>query len=89
MGKVVDLRDDEIEAIDFLDHDFVEVASKIGVVEALGKELREGLDRDQRIAHFVRHACRQIGPKSRAIQQLLFLTKRFLRGHILDNRDCA
>ena len=89
MGKVVDLCDNEIEAVDFLDHDFVEVASKIGIVEALGKELREGLDRNQRIAHFVRHACCQIGPKSRSIQQLLFLTKRFLRGHILDNRDCA
>jgi hypothetical protein len=47
MGKVVDLCDNEIEAVDFLDDDFVEVASKIGVVEALGKELREGLNRNQ------------------------------------------
>src|SRR4030095_3506875 len=54
-----------------------------------GKELREGLNRNQRIAHFVRHACCQVGPKGRSVQQLLFLTKRFLRGQILDNRDCA
>ena len=89
MGKVVDLSDDEIEAIDFLDHDFVEIASEIGVVETLGQELRESLDRNQRIANFVRHAGCQIGPKSGAIQQLLFLPERFLRGHILDDGDCA
>ena len=75
MGKVVDLRDDFVEAVDLLDHDFVEVASKIGVVEALGQELGEGLDRNERISNFVRHARGQVGPESRAIEQILFLTK--------------
>ena len=89
MGEIIDLSDDEIEPADFLHHDLVEIAPEIGVVEALGKQLGEGLDRDQRVAHFVRHASREVGPKGRTIDQLLLLPERFFRRHILNHRDRA
>ena len=87
--EVIDLGNDPIEPLDFLDDDFVEIAAEIRVVETLGKELRKGLDRDQRVAHFVRHARGEIGPEGGPIRQLLFLPERFLRREIRDDRDCA
>ena len=41
MRKVIDLGDDLIEAIDFLNHDFVEILPKIGVVETLRQEVAQ------------------------------------------------
>ena len=89
MGEVVDLRDDLVEPVDLLDDDLIEVVSKIGVIKAIRQELREGLDRNQRIANFVRHARGEVGPESRAIEQILFLPRLFLRGHIVDDGDRA
>src|SRR2546427_636784 len=56
---------------------------------AFATKLGEGLDRDERVAHFVRHARREVRPKGGAIRQLLFLPERFLRRHVLDHRDRA
>ena len=41
MRKVVDLRDDLVEPIDFLDDDLVEILAEIRVVEPLWEKLRE------------------------------------------------
>src|SRR6267143_2988761 len=89
MRKVVDLRDDLIKAIDFLDHDIVEIFAEIGVVESLGKKLRESFYRDQRVADFVGHAGGEVGPEGRSIDQGLFLMQGFLGRQILDDRDSA
>src|SRR5205823_12826721 len=69
MRKVVDLGDDLIKPVDLADNDFVEIFSKIGVVKSLGKKLREGFNRNQRIANFVRHAGGQVCPKGGAIEE--------------------
>ena len=89
MGKVVDLGDDLIKAVDLLDHDMVEIFAEIGVVESLGKKLRESFDRDQRVADFVGHAGGEIGPEGGSIDQGLFLTQGFLGRQIEDDGNGA
>ena len=63
MCKVVDLRDDLVETIDFLDDNLVKILPEIGVVETFRQQLCESLDGDEGISDFVRHAGREIGPK--------------------------
>lgn len=89
MREIVELRSEEVVAANFLDDDLVEIAPKILVVGSLGQKLSEGLDRDERVADFVRNARREIGPKSGAIHQFLFLPERFLGRQVLDNGDRA
>jgi len=50
MGEVIDLGNNLIQPINFADHDLIEFLAKIRVVEALWKQLSEGLDRDERVA---------------------------------------
>ena len=89
MSKIIDLSNDEVEPINLLHYDFIKVSTKIGVIKTLWQQLRKGLDRDQWVPHFMRHAGGEIGPKSGAIDQFLFLSERFFRRHILDDGDGA
>ena len=89
MGKVVNLSDDLIETIDLVDDDLVKFLAEIGVFESLRKKLGEGLDCDQRVANFVRHARRQIGPERSSFDQGLLFARHFLAGEIVDDRDRA
>ena len=69
MREVIDLSDNLVEPIDLLDHDFVKVLPEICVLKALRQELGKGLDRDERVPDFVRHARGEIGPKGCAIDE--------------------
>src|ERR1700736_2216578 len=89
MREVIDLGDDFVQAINFLDYDLIELFAKIGVVETLGEKLSESFYSHERIADFVRHARGEVGPKCGSIDQRLLLTQRFLRGEIVDDRHCA
>src|SRR5207249_231249 len=89
MREVVDLRNNFIEPIDFIDHNLIELLAKIRVIETLRQELRKSLNRDERITNFVGHAGGQVGPERRSIEQRLFLAQSFLNGQILDYRDRA
>src|SRR6266487_105081 len=87
MSKVVDLSDDFIETVDLANDDLVEIFSKIGVVKPLGKKLREGFDRNERIANFVGHTGGQVRPKNGAIEESLLFAQSFLSGKIIDDSD--
>ena len=51
--------------------------------------MRKSLNRDERIANFVRHAGGEIGPESGAIDQILFLPQVLFRGQIVNDGDGA
>ena len=89
MREVIDLGDDGIEPVNFLHHDVVEFLPEIRVVKTLRQELGEGLDRHERIPNLMRHACGQIAPERRAIEQFLFLPQLLLGRQIVDDRDRA
>ena len=56
MSKRVDLGDNLVEAIDFLNNDLIEIFPELGIIESLRQKLRESLNRDEWVANFVRHA---------------------------------
>src|SRR5437868_14566432 len=86
MRKRVNLGDNLVEAIDFLNDDLVEIFSELRIIETLGQKLRESLNRDERVANFVRHARGQVSPKGGAIDQVLLLPQIFLRRQIVNDR---
>src|SRR5207248_8735848 len=87
MSESVDLSDDLIEAIDFLNNDLVEIFSELRIIETLGQKLRERLNRDEWITNFVRHTRGQVRPKGGAIDQVLLLPQIYLRGQIVNDGD--
>src|SRR5438046_2424433 len=87
MRKSVNLGDNFVEAINFLNDDLVEIFSELRIIETLGQKLRESLNRDEWIANFVRHARGQVRPKGGAIDQVLLLPQIFLRGQIMNDGD--
>src|SRR5207248_2201770 len=87
MRKSVNLGDNFVEAINFLNDDLVEIFSELRIIETLGQKLRESLNRDEWIANFVRHARGQVRPKGGAIDQVLLLPQIFLRGQIMNDDD--
>src|SRR5437763_14332550 len=87
MRKSVNLGDNFVEAINFLNDDLVEIFSELRIIETLGQKLRESLNRDEWIANFVRHARGQVRPKGGAIDQILLLPQIFLRSQIMNDRD--
>ena len=66
--KVVDLRDDAVEPINFLDDDLVKIFAKRGVIKPLGKKLGKGFNGNERVADFVGHTRGEIGPKRATIE---------------------
>src|SRR5438874_11468821 len=87
MRKSVNLGDNFVEAINFLNDDLVESFSKLRIIETLGQKLRESLNRDEWITNFVRHTRGQVRPKGGAIDQVLLLPQIFLRGQIVNDGD--
>src|SRR5207244_10773876 len=85
MRKSVNLGDNFVEAINFLNDDLVEIFSELRIIETLGQKLRESLNRDEWIANFVRHARGQVRPKGGAIDQVLLLPQIFLRSQIMND----
>src|SRR5436305_14271403 len=87
MRKSVNLGDNLVEAIDFLNDDLVEIFSELRIIETLGQKLRESLNRDEWIANFVRHARGQVRPKGGTIDQILLLPQILLRSQIMNDGD--
>lgn len=87
--KVVDLVNDSVEAIHLGRDELAEFGSEVGVVVALGEELREGLDGDERVADFVGHAGGQLVPKCGALELFLLFLEGALRGDVLNDCDGA
>lgn len=85
MREFIDLVDDRVAAIDFGGDQFAELGSKYGFLLTLRKELREGLDRDERIAVFMGHPRGEIVPERRALHRVLLFLQRALRGDALDH----
>src|SRR5204862_406833 len=85
--EVIDLGNDFVEPIDFLDDDFVKIFSEIRVVETFWEKLCKGLDRHKRVSNFMRHARGEIGPEGSAIDQILFLAQVVLCGQVVEDSD--
>ena len=89
VSEIVNLGDDLVEAINLLHDDVIEFLSEIGVVEAFRQKLGEGLDRDQGVSNFVRHARGQVTPESCAIHQILLLPQAVRGRQIMHDGDGA
>jgi len=64
-------------------HHRAELGAEFGIGIALRQQLREGLDRHERIADFVRHVGRQLVPEGGAVELLLFLLEAAFMGLIV------